>query len=378
MIKLRAFSVLPFILLSFYNSAFADTNLNNKLQEMTDNARKKFHVSALSMSIITPKQEQILSFISGETKKKNGSKLTSNNLFQIGSDTKSFTTAMLMKLQSEGKVSINDPLGKYLPQYKKWGDIKISYLLHNNSGIPNYTEAKAFQKTIDDTPKKQWTDKELISFAYKKPAMFKPGNGWHYCNTNFILAGMIIEKVTGKKLGTLFNENFLNGSNLNLKDTFYTPHQYDSSIEKRMVHGYDDEGKDITNTNLSWASAAGAMVSNSNDLVRWTYLLSNGKVIPKQQFDQMLKTVSPETGKPNTTADNAGYGMAIGFRKNKAGLWWGHEGETLGYHAIFAYYPKSDIYIAVTTNGLKNTNLQELIEQVALTLEAKTTKKVNA
>ena len=63
MIKLRAFSLLPFILLSFYNSAFADTNLNNKLQEMTDNARKKFHVSALSMSIITPKQEQILSFL---------------------------------------------------------------------------------------------------------------------------------------------------------------------------------------------------------------------------------------------------------------------------------------------------------------------------
>jgi hypothetical protein len=86
----------------------------------------------------------------------------------------------------------------------------------------------------------------------------------------------------------------------------------------------------------------------------------------------MLQTVNVKTGKPNTTNEDAGYGMAVGFRKNKAGLWWGHEGETLGYHAIFAYYPKSDITIAVTTNGVETTHLRELIEQVALTLEGRT------
>jgi D-alanyl-D-alanine carboxypeptidase len=303
----------------------------------------------MQMTVILPDQ-RVITVTSGTTKKTDGTAITPDTLFQIGSDTKSFTAALMLKLQEEGRISLNDKVGDYLPEYPQWKDITITQLLHNNSGIYNYSEDKAFQKSLDTRPGYQWTPKELVAIAAKHPADFKPGEGWHYSNTNFILAGMIAEKVTLKHLAKLYDDYFLQ-SDLKLADTYYMPFPYSSAILQRFAHGYDDDNKDITQVNMSWAGAAGAMISNSYDLAEWSYAIFHNKALSDESMKEMMQLVSTKTGKP-TSQEQEGYGMGLGMRTSpKYGIWWGHEGETLGYHAIFIWFPSQRITAAILTNG---------------------------
>src|SRR5262245_18203637 len=151
------------IFLSFFliSSSYA----NEKLQSALDKAREKNKVSAMQMTIIRDNQDPI-TIVSGKTMKtKDAPLITEDTLFQIGSDTKSFTATLIFKLESESKLNVSDKLSKYFPQYKQWGNVTISQLLHNNSGIPSYTKNKKFQKEIKKHPEYEWTPAELIAVA---------------------------------------------------------------------------------------------------------------------------------------------------------------------------------------------------------------------
>jgi D-alanyl-D-alanine carboxypeptidase len=321
----------------------------DNLQKALDKARIDNKVSAMQMTIILPHQAP-RTFTSGTaTKAADAPVITHSTLFQIGSETKSFTAALILKLEMDGKLKLTDTLGEYFPQYKQWRQITLSQLLHNNSGIPSYSENKVFQQQIKMKPDNLWTSSELIAIAAKRKDDFAPGQGWHYSNSNFVLAGMIAEKVTNQSLNDLYQHYFLSESALDLKNTYYITDQYKPEFIKRMAHGYDEDNHDITNGNMSWGSAAGAMVSNSHDLAVWAYSLFHGKVLPADIQKQLMSVVSTKTGLPE---GKEGYGLGVGTRIDKNfGKWWGHEGETLGYHAIFIWYPEYDITIAILSNG---------------------------
>lgn len=361
-----------FFLSCFSFDSYAATNapLNPQLQQLLDNARSKFGASAASMTVITPQTKIPLTFLSGSTMDKNGQPLLTSDLFQIGSTSKSFIATSILLLESQGKLSLNDTLGKWLPEYPNWKNVTIRELLSNSSGIPSYTQDNPFVEEMTKHPETYYSTKDLLAIAYKHPMKFAPGKGWHYCNTNWVLAGLIIEKASGMSLNTMLNHYFFGAKNLNLLNTYYLPSIYSPKIMKRMVHGYTEEGRDVTGDNMSWANAAGAIVSTSQDLATWTYLLFHGKIIPLQQLNEMMSAVSTETGAPVTKDTDSGYGLAVGFRTVKPlGIWWGHEGETLGYHAIFIYYPKQDYVITVLINTRKHADLREFTAQVANMLQ---------
>lgn len=338
-----------YFILFVFSIFFVSTSYADTLQKALDEARIKNDVSAMQMTILMPGKEP-LHVVSGTTMKaKKSPSITPDTLFQIGSDTKSFTSALILKLSLEGKLKLSDKITQYFPEYKLWKDVTIWQILHNNSGIPSYSKIKPFQKKLFANPNYIWTPSELLGAVAKKKLEFKPGHGWDYSNSNFILAGMIAEKVTNKSLKDLYEEYFFD--KLNLQNTYYSIHPYPTEILNRMAHGYSEKNRDVTADNLSWGASAGAIVSNTTDLATWAHALFHGKVVPESALKEMMTVVSTKTGLTEKNPKE-GYGMAVGTRINKNyGRWWGHEGETLGYHAIFVWYPEHDITIAILTNG---------------------------
>jgi D-alanyl-D-alanine carboxypeptidase len=127
-----------------------------------------------------------------------------DTLYQMGSTSKSFVVAVLLQLEAEGKLSVEDTLGKWLPEYPAWKDVTIRHRLDMTSGIPNYSETERMSRAWADEPMRAFTLKELADAAYPSPTNQLPvSKGYHYSNTNFILAAMIAEKATGKSFRDL-------------------------------------------------------------------------------------------------------------------------------------------------------------------------------
>jgi D-alanyl-D-alanine carboxypeptidase len=115
-----------------------------------------------------------------------------DTLYHMGSTSKSFTVAVILKLEAAGKLSIDDPLGKWLPEYPAWKDVTIRRLLNMTSGIPNYSETEWMSRAWADEPKRDFTFKELVAAAYPSGTNKLPvKEGYFYSNTNYVLAGMI-------------------------------------------------------------------------------------------------------------------------------------------------------------------------------------------
>lgn len=361
------------IILVLLQAAYAAENLtstNKLLQKTLDEAREKYQFGAMALTVIAPAISPTpMHFISG-SQKRGGRALRTSDYFQIGSNTKSFTAALLIKLQSDGFLSLQDSLTKWLPQYPQWKQVQIQNLLKNNTGIQDYPLMKTFLEAEKKDPYRQFTPEELVAYASKKPLLFKPGQGWDYSNTNWILAGMIAEKATGKSISALFNHYFLGKNRLDLSDTLYWSAQYNKAILSRMVHGYDDKGQDITSRNASWAGTAGAIIATNDNLAHWVYALFHGKALSRNELTSMQELVSVKTGKPLSNKveqkmeDPLGYGMGIAKRYTEGVIWWGHEGHTLGYHSLFAFFPAKDITLVIQANGLKNADFKPVMMQV--------------
>lgn len=361
--------VLILMTLGLNNLSFADSqNSKEQLQQQLDSSRKQYELNAMALTIIAPKiSARPLNFFSGQTKKNQGRAILSSDYFQIGSNTKSFVAALLLKLQSDKILSLDDPITKWLPEYQKWNKVRIKHLLHNNSGLKSYTKNKAFLKAMDASQKNLFTPAQLVKYAYKEKVLFMPGAGWDYSNTNWILAGMIAEKACHHSISYLFKHYFLATEHLNLSNTLYAPYQYHAAIKQRLVHGYTDQGQDTIHRNMSWAASAGAMLASTEDLAYWAYDLFHKHALTAKELAEMQQLVSTTDGQ-DIPEGLDGYGLGIGLRRTEAGLNWGHEGHTEGYHSIFAYFPEDDITIAANAGGLNNSDFQDFVVKIVMIL----------
>jgi D-alanyl-D-alanine carboxypeptidase len=130
-----------------------------------------------------------------------------DTLYQMGSTSKSFTVAVILQLEAAGKLSIDDALGKWLPEYPAWKDVSIRRLLNMTSGIPTYSETEWMSQAWAKEPMRDFTFKELVNAAYPSATnQLPPNKGYFYSNTNYILAGMIAEKASGRSFRDLVHE----------------------------------------------------------------------------------------------------------------------------------------------------------------------------
>jgi len=160
-----------------------------------------------------------------------------DTFYQMGSTSKSFTAAVILQLEAAGKLSIDDTLGKWLPEYAAWKDVTIRHLLDMTSGIPTYSETEWMSKAWADEPMRAFTLKELADAAYPSATNQLPvSKGYFYSNTNYVLAGMIAEKATGKSFRDLVHELVIEPHGLT--STFYEASTYPEQVIKRLSHGY--------------------------------------------------------------------------------------------------------------------------------------------
>lgn len=296
-----------------------------------------------------------------------------NTLFAMGSTSKSFTAAVILLLEAKGLLSIDDTLDKWLPQYPAWGDVSIRRLLNMTSGIPNYSETEFISRMWVEEPKRNLTAEELIDAAYPSATNHLPvTTGYHYSNTNYILAGMIAAKVAGKPYADLVREMILEPQGLH--STFYTPGTYPPEVIARLAHGYFENtacaeyqppdcketwnkpliGQDVREDSTSWAQAAGGAISNARDVTRWTRAVFEGRVVPPAQQAEWLSMVSLKTGEPIaevTKADPMGYALGVAQGLMPVGKVWFYQGMTLGYRTLYVWFEDDDILVTVQTNS---------------------------
>jgi D-alanyl-D-alanine carboxypeptidase len=205
--------------------------------------------------------------------------------------------------------------------------------------------------------------------------------GWYYSNTNYILAGMIVERVTGHRFEDEIQRRFL-GPKLGLEQTYYSPNVYPTDVLARLVSGYYNSpnpkepwltpiiGADMHDNDMSWAGAAGAIVARPQDVTHWVRALYQSDILAPQQRKELLTLVSMRTGKPiaqTSARDDKGFGLGVGQIWRRGGVFWFYQGETLGYRVLYGYFPKDDLVIVLAANSQpleRENKIGDLMSQV--------------
>ena len=296
-----------------------------------------------------------------------------NTLFQMGSTSKSFVVAVILQLEAAGTLSIDDTIGKWLPQYPAWQDVSIRRLLNMTSGIPNYSETEVISHAWINDPTRQWTAAQLVAIAYPTGTNDLPAStGYHYSNTNYVLASMIAEKAAGRPYRDLVQQRVIGA--FGLDSTFYEPGAYPAGVTDRLAHGYFDNpacadyqpdckqswnhplmGKDVRATSTSWAQAAGGAVAGARDVDRWMRAVFEGHVVPPKQQAEWMAMVSQKTGKPIadvSSGDPRGFALGLGKAVlGPIGAHWFYQGETIGYRTLYVWFDRENLMITLQTNS---------------------------
>lgn len=288
---------------------------------------------------------------SGTTGKDQTAAPTAADHTRIGSVTKTMTVSALLQLVEEGKVSLDDPIGKYFPGLPNGDVATLRQLANMTSGIPAYTADEAFQKAIFADPQRQWRPEELVDFVRGKESLFAPGKGWAYSNTNTVLLGMLIEQVTGKPIHEVFQERLFGP--LGMSQTSYPPPGTTTLPDPHLL-GLTEQGQpagqaaDATEWNPSYSFTAGEVISTLDDLHKWAVALGTGQGIlkPETQALRLENIASTATGAPAGPTED-GYALGIGRRSG----WWGHTGEIFGYNTVVNYNPETQTAVVVVVNS---------------------------
>ena len=264
--------------------------------------------------------------------------MTERNVFRIGSITKQFTAAGIMRLVERGKLKLDDDVGKLLPDAPLHGKhVTVAQLLTHTSGIKNYTELKELQRGLPLPPERLYTLLKDQSFD------FEPGQGWHYSNSNYYLLGLIIEKVSGKKYRDFLRDEVI--ARAGLKNTSYCDN--DPIIPNR-AQGYTPDGPRLKNASpidMSAPFAAGALCSTVDDLVVWAQALAGGKVVSAASYAKMTTPVKvPGDGK----GPQYGFGLGLGDREGHRRI--AHNGGINGFTSRLTSFPDDGLVVAVLAN----------------------------
>ena len=253
--------------------------------------------------------------------------------FRLGSITKQFTATAVLILQDQGKLKVQDPIGKYLSESPKaWEKVTIHHLLTHTSGIPSYTDDPSYEKSMTQPE----TVSSMIARFKDKTLEFEPGSKFHYDNSGYFLLGAIVEKVSGKSYETFLKEAIFEP--IGMTNTGYDQH---ATVLVRRASGYERKGDELVNApylDMSQPYAAGSLYSTVGDLLKWDRALKAGKPASKQAMAAMFTPFK----------DNYAYGWSIGDRKGHKQI--GHGGGINGFATDFQRYPDEDVCVAVLCN----------------------------
>ncbi|WP_434046492.1 MULTISPECIES: serine hydrolase domain-containing protein [Sorangium] len=257
-----------------------------------------------------------------------------DGLVRIGSNSKAYTAVVVLQLVGEGKVDLDAPIETYLPNLVRGegidgNDITVRQLLQHMSGLADY-DGLILQEGFLPVRHRHFSPRDLLDLALAEGTQFPPGDRWDYSNTNYTLAGMLIEKVTGRPLNEEIERRIID--RLGLRNT-YLPDVGEEGIRGCHPRGYHADGPDLplydaTELDPSWGWAAGEIIATPSDLNRFFTALFGGELLDPAQLEEMRTTVEAPDMWPG-----ARYGLGLFTTPlSCGGLVWGHGGDIFGYH----------------------------------------------
>jgi D-alanyl-D-alanine carboxypeptidase len=261
-------------------------------------------------------------------------------IFRLGALTKTFTAAAILLLAQKGRLQVEDPIGNHVEDLPKaWQHITLHQLMTHSSGIANYTNQPGFWNQVVI---KSNTPQELVGVVREKPLEFEPGKRWGYSNTNYVLLGMVIEKVSGMKYAEYLKQNILGP--LDLKDTGYDSGR---AVLKHRARGYTSSPSGMENASyidMSVPYSASGVHSTVHDMLRWDQALYTDKLLAKAWRVRMF------SGHVTTTVNNNAYGYGWFTGKQNGRVLYTHEGNFPGFASMMARYPESRTCIILLSN----------------------------
>lgn len=360
------------------------------LQAMVDKSARDLMVPGALVLLRTPQGDFTAAY--GTTTLGTANPPTADTHFRVASNTKTMTAAVVMLLAQEGKLSLDDPVSKYVPDVPNGDNISIAELLEMRSGLYNYTEAPEFAASMDRDLTKVWSPAELLAIAFARPANFPPGTAYEYNNTNYVLLGLVAEKAGGKPLRQMMQDRLfaplgmqhtvLPASAVNtIPDPYARGYGYGSTavvLSDGLSYSPEVQAaaragtlqpNDYTGLNHSFATAAGGVTSTANDLAIWIRALVAGDVLDAEYQRRWLDSLQPQDpSKP----DGQRYGYGISQLRWGPNAIYFHGGETPGYNSKIGYDPANQLTLVVWTNMAvsldgqqpANTLMVNLLDQV--------------
>lgn len=323
-----------------------------QIDDIAVSALTKQHISGMEIGI--GRSGKVL-YLHGYGLRNRADKLpvTTETVFPIGSITKQFTATAVMLLVDRGKIDLNAHISRYLPSAPHGNEITVRELLNQTSGLPDYLEDKALLAAIMGGTDSAHTTQSLVALVDKKPLHFRPGTKYEYSNTNYALAGMLVSSVSGMPYGTFLQREIFQPQGLDAMQ--YLRMSVPSGTDVARGYNYN-KGTfvPISRFSMDWANAAGAIASDTTDLIRWDHAYFSGSIIP-------LNSVRIATTPPARVtmlaskdhANNLGLGYAFGWVQARAEgrqmIW--HNGGLPGARAMNATFPRDALEIIVLTNA---------------------------
>ncbi|MBV9358296.1 MAG: beta-lactamase family protein [Chloroflexi bacterium] len=268
--------------------------------------------------------------------------MTADMHTRVGSITKTFTGTLLLQLQEQGRLSLDDTIDEYVSGVPNGNLVSLRQLANMTSGVASYTRNQAFVDALSTNPRMVFTPEQLLAYGLSQSPIFAPGAQFDYSNTNTVLLGLVIEKVTGRPIGDVFKEQILDPLRLNNTSWPGTspelPVPYPQGYTLQSQDATPDHPGNATNWNPSWGWTAGAMIMDMRDVLTYGRALGTG---------QGLLAPATQAERLTSFPGSAGYGLAVGCVDG----WVGHTGELPGYNTTLFYDTTRDTVVAVQTNS---------------------------
>jgi len=265
--------------------------------------------------------------------------LRADSVFRIGSMTKQFAAAGLLQLVDAGRVKLEDPLSKYVPEYPGGDRITVLQLLNHTAGVRNYTAIPGY---MNEPVRRDLTTAQMIDVFKNEKPVFEPGSKWDYSNSGYILVGALIEAASGKPWHEYLRQALF--APLGMKNTGYAG---DAKLAARVVNGHTYQGNKLLPArmmSMTQAHAAGGLVSNVDDLLKWTRALHEARVLKNGTYAKMITPVGPAAD----PVIGCGFGVfSEPVRKSRA---LSHGGRIFGFMSSLTYLPGPDITVVVLEN----------------------------
>jgi D-alanyl-D-alanine carboxypeptidase len=323
------------------------------LDEALEEERARLRIPGISASIVFA-DGATWTGVAGHADVTAGTAVTPDTAFSIASISKTFLAALVLELSGEGAFGLEDVVAPLLPELELPRGITVRMLLDHTSGLHDYFLNPAIDRALQSAPSRGWTPERSLGYVLRP--YFPPGTGWHYSNTNYLVLGLLAERVAKRPLAEQIRERFLDP--LELDGAFY---QASERPTARLAHGYrltgtgartravdlaDGSGIAPFRSVVTASGGAGSLAATSRDVARWARALYGGEATSGESLSLMLSGID----RVNDYRPRVPYGLGVQAVLVDGQPSFGHSGRFLGFRAIMRWLPEEGVAIAVLTN----------------------------